>query len=115
MTISLTNLDEAGELSLSSTQPHVGTPLEAEVSDLDGSVSGEAWRWERSSDMSAWSVISGASSASYAPVSADMGSYLRVTASYTDGQGAGKSASVGIDCRRGGQHRSQVPDAGARR
>ena len=31
VTISLTNLDEAGELSLSSTQPHVGTPLEAEV------------------------------------------------------------------------------------
>ena len=94
VTISLTNLDEAGELSLSSTQPHVGTPLEAGVSDLDGSVSGEAWRWERSADMSAWSVISGASSASYAPVSADMGSHLRVTASYADGQGAGKSASV---------------------
>ena len=94
VTISLTNLDEAGELSLSSTQPHVGTPLEAEVTDLDGSVSSETWRWERSSDMSAWSVISGASSASYTPVSADKGSYLRVTASYTDGQGAGKSASV---------------------
>ena len=31
VTVSLTNLDEAGELSLSSTQPHVGTPLEAEI------------------------------------------------------------------------------------
>ena len=94
MTISLTNLDEAGELSLSSTQPHVGTPLEAEISDLDGSVSSETWRWERSADMSAWSVIPGASSASYTPVALDKSSYLRVTASYTDGQGAGKSASA---------------------
>ena len=94
VTIRLTNLDEAGMLTLSSDQPYIGGPLNVVVSDPDGVVSGEEWTWERSSDMSAWSAVNGASSASYTPVEADRGSYLRVTASYTDGQGAGKSAST---------------------
>ena len=92
VTIRLTNLDEAGMLTFSSDQPYVGGSLNAVVSDPDGGVSGEVWKWERSADMSDWSVINGAASASYTPVEADRGSYLRVTASYTDGQGAGKSA-----------------------
>ena len=116
VTISLTNLDEAGEMSLSSTQPHVGTPLEAEVTDLDGSVSSETWRWEQLVGHERLERDSrGVLSLLRPGSSLDKSSYLRVTASYTDGQGAGKSASVGFGRRRGGQHRSQVPDAGARR
>ena len=94
MTIRLTNLDEAGEITLSPDQPHIGTQLSAVVEDLDGSVSGEVWRWERSADMSDWSAIAEAISASYTPVEADRGSYLRVTASYSDGHGSGKSAGI---------------------
>ena len=94
VTIRVINVDEAGELTLSSDQPYIGGPLNAVVDDGDGSASGEVWKWERSADMSDWSVINGAASASYTPVEADRGSYLRVTASYTDGQGAGKSASI---------------------
>ena len=92
--ITLTNVDEAGELTLSPDQPHIGTELSAAVDDGDGSVSGEVWGWERSADMSDWSAIAEASSALYTPVEADRGSYLRVAASYTDGHGPGKSASV---------------------
>ena len=94
VTIRVTNVDEAGILSLSSDQPHVGRPLNAVVDDPDGSVSGETWKWERSADMSDWSAIAEASTASYTPVEADRGSYLRVTASYTDGHSPGKSASI---------------------
>ena len=43
VTISLTNVDEAGEITLSPDQPHIGTQLSAVVGDLDGSVSGEVW------------------------------------------------------------------------
>ena len=94
VTIRVTNLDEAGMLTFSSDQPHIGTQLSTVVNDPDGGVSGEVWKWERSSDMSDWSAIAEASSASYTPVEADRGHYLRVTASYSDGHGSGKSASI---------------------
>ena len=92
--IRLTNLDEAGEITLSPDQPHIGTQLLAVVEDSDGSVYGEVWRWERSADMRGWSAIAEAISASYTPVEADRGSYLRATASYSDGHGLGKSAGI---------------------
>ena len=94
VTIRVTNVGEAGEITLSPDQPHIGTQLSAVVEDLDGSVSGEVWRWERSADMRGWSAIAEATSASYTPVEADRGNYLRVTASYSDGHGSGKSASI---------------------
>ena len=68
--------------------------LSVVLDDLDGSVSGEVWRWERSADMRDWSAIAEANSASYTPVEADKGNYLQVTASYSDGHGSGKSASI---------------------
>jgi hypothetical protein len=52
------------------------------------------WLWERSTEQDTWSVISGAESASYTPVDADVGHYLRATASYTDVHGPGKSAAA---------------------
>ena len=94
VTIRVTNVGEAGELSLSPEQPYVGGPLNAVVNDPDGGISGEVWRWARSADMSDWISIAEAISASYTPVEADQGSYLRVTASYSDGHGSGKSASI---------------------
>ena len=51
------------------------------------------WLWARSPNgTSSWTLISGATSASYTPVFDDVGRYLRATASYTDGEGSGKSA-----------------------
>ena len=81
-------------LTFSSDQPYIGGSINAVVDDLDGSVSGEVWRWERSADMRDWSAIAEATSASYTPVEADRGSYLRATASYSDGHGSGKSAGI---------------------
>ena len=94
VTISLTNLDEAGEVSFSSDHPHIGTPLSAGVSDPDGGVSVLKWKWERSADGGAWSLIEAATSTSYTPAEDDRGRYLRATASYADGHGTGKSANA---------------------
>ena len=94
VTITVTDAEEAGTLTLSSTQPQVGTALSATLEDPDGGVSGTTWSWESSSDRSSWATISSATSASYTPVEGDVGRYLRATASYTDRRGSGKSAQA---------------------
>ena len=93
VTVTITNADEAGTVTLSSVQPQVGTALTATLEDPDGGVSGETWVWARFVDPnSGWTDITGATSDSYTPVAADLGKYLRVTVSYTDGHGSGKNA-----------------------
>ncbi len=95
VTIRIINEDEDGALTFSSRQPQVGTPLTATLSDPDGSTRSIGWLWERRvSGGSIWSPIVGAVSGSYAPGDGDLGSDLRVTTSYTDGQGPGKSVQV---------------------
>ncbi len=94
VTVSLTNADEAGRVSLSSLEPEAWTALTAALTDPDGSISGESWQWVKSSDGgSNWTDITGASSETYTPTSADAGAFLRATVSYTDGEGSGKNAS----------------------
>ena len=93
VTVTVINEDEAGVVGLSSSQPQVGTELEALLSDPDGSVTGLGWRWERSaSGTGGWSTIGGATSDAYTPVDTDLGDFLRVTASYSDREGSGKTA-----------------------
>ena len=92
VSIDVSNVDEAGTVSVSPEQPEVGTALVVSLSDPDGLVSNISWQWARSSDGSDWSDISGANSDSYTPVADDVGIYLQATASYTDGHGPGKSA-----------------------
>ena len=94
VTITVTNVEEAGTVDLSSVQPQVDTPLTATLSDPDGGVTGTTWKWESSSDQTTWAAITGATGGSYTPVAGDVGNYLRVTASYTDGEGSGKSAQA---------------------
>ena len=96
VTVTVTNVEEAGTVSLSSVQPQVGTPLTASLSDPDEVVSDITWSWQRSSagSKSGWSIISGATSDSYTATSTDVGRYLRATASYDDGYSNGKRASA---------------------
>ena len=94
VTVTVANLEEPGTLELSATHPLVDTALTASLTDPDGSISGESWVWESSSDRSNWTAISGATGDSYTPVDGDVGSYLRVTASYTDGEASGKTAQA---------------------
>ena len=87
--------DRAGTVTLRSTQPRVGAALTAALTDPDGSISNMTWQWASSPNGSSnWATISGAASARYTPVDGDVGNYLRATASYIDGHGAGKSAQA---------------------
>ena len=85
VTITVSNVDEAGELTFLALQPQAGTELTANLVDPDGTVSPTTWKWEISDDGSTgWTAISGATSESYTPVATDVGKYLRVTVTYTD-------------------------------
>ena len=93
-TVTVTDVDEEGALSLSSTRPALGAALRAVLSDPDGVTAGTAlWQWERSTGRNSWAVIDGAAAASYTPVAADTNTFLRVTATYEDEHGTGKTVS----------------------
>ena len=94
VTINVVNVDEPGEVALSSHQPQVDVALTATLADLDGGLVGVVWLWERSADQADWTEIDGARARIYTPVMGDLGDYLRATASYTDGHGRGKSAEA---------------------
>ena len=85
--------DSAGTVTLSSSQLRVASALTATLTDPDGDISNMSWQWASSLNGSSnWATISGAASATYMPAAADVGNYLRATASYTDGHGPGKTA-----------------------
>ena len=93
--ITVNNVEEPGTVSLSWRKPQVGKELEADLADPDGAVSGATWQWSWSNAKDGnYSNISGATSASYTPVAGDAGKFLRATASYTDGEGSGKTAQA---------------------
>ena len=94
VTITVTNEDEDGTVALSSADPDVDVSITAALTDPDGGLDRVVWSWERSADQMAWTAIREAASVAYTPVAADKGSYLRATASYTDGHGPRKSAQA---------------------
>ncbi len=93
--VSVTNKEEFGSLGFSSPQPQADADYTATLSDPDGVVS-TTWTWERSTSRNGpWTSVSGASDSTetsvYQPDADDVGYYLRVTASFTDGHGPDKS------------------------
>ena len=95
VTVTVTNVDEAGSVTFGAATPAVGTAFTASVEDPDGSVSAVTWQWSRSDTQGGtYADISGATSASYTPVGGDAGKWLRASAVYTDGEGSGKSAQA---------------------
>ena len=93
VTISVGNVQEAGTLALLPLQPVVGSELTATLDDPDGGVGVSSWSWERSPDRAAWTPVSGAT-VDYTPVAADVGAYLRVTATYRVGADTGQTAEA---------------------
>ena len=92
VTVMVTNVDEPGAVNLSSQAPVVGTALTASLTDDDGEITGMTWQWASSDAMDGtFTPIEGAMSDSYTPIADDVGKHLRATASYTDGEGSGKS------------------------
>ena len=93
VTVTVTNVEEAGTVSLDMAQPVTGTAITATLADPDGGVTGTTWQWASSATSDGtFAPITGAMNAAYTPVEGDVGMYLQATASYTDGEGAGKTA-----------------------
>ena len=101
--VSVTNVEEAGSVSLSSTSPQVGTAITATLSDPDGSISNLRWRWLRFSVSSTADgteeteeEVEGASgtdlTSTYTPTQVLAGRKLRARALYDDGHDTGKRA-----------------------
>ena len=84
-------------------QPQVGVGVTAEdLMDGDGGVTGDTYQWFRTTSRSADGTAIAApegTNAAYVPIhesggASDIGQYLRVVATYTDGNGGGKTAEV---------------------
>ena len=92
----VTDVDEAGMIELPAEAPELGSELTVAVMDPDGNVTNISWQWERSEDQMTWAPIEDATAATYTPVTADEGQYLRATVAYTDRNGADKMAEMGV-------------------
>ena len=91
ITVTVTNADEgqSGTVSIDATAPMVGDELTAStagVADPDGLPDPfePTWQWYRTPAGGAEAVISGAASATYTVVEADLGAALTAKASWTD-------------------------------
>ena len=92
--VEVTNVDEMGTVTLSALRPQSAILFTATLTDPDAVRTGTTWQWSKASSRNgSYTDIEDATSTSmYTPVDADINSYLRATASYTDREGSGKSA-----------------------
>ena len=99
VTVTITDEDDPGSITFSSDPPIAGTTLAAVLEDQDGVKSDVAvtWKWEISADQTNWNTITDATTDSYTPGSDDIGDYLRVTATYDDEKGPGKTVEAETD------------------
>ena len=101
VTVMVTNVDEAGTLTLSTLQPVDGVDVTATLTDIDSVTDGNlpgtvdediAWKWAKSLNRAgAYTDIDGKIEATYKPTPDDLDHYLRATATYMDGQGSDKT------------------------
>ena len=69
VTVTVTNVEEDGTVTLSLLQPRIGTALTATLTDIDGAVSDVKWKWAKSENATgAYTDIDGETAASYTPV-----------------------------------------------
>ena len=100
VTITVTNVDEDGVVTLSSQYPGVGAAVTATLTDPDGATASITWSWQNSDDGNTWADITSADTFSYTPVQGDLNKYLQATATYTDSNVTGsteKSFSAATD------------------
>ena len=90
--------DVPGEVTISPSRPRsADIELTASLHNQNGAVTNLSWQWERSADgISNWQTI-GEDSDTYTTVAADVGQYLRATATYDDDYQTGRTAAGLID------------------
>ena len=101
VTVTVTDVEEEGTVVITPQRGWDGTSFTADLTDGDGDTGNIIWRWARSSNRSGWTVIPGATTSSYAATVDDVNQYLRLTATYEDGRGAGKEAEARLSGRIG--------------
>ena len=84
-TLSVTSVNDAGQISFDASAPAEGLALKVLVSDPDG-LGTVSYKWYADGQL-----ITGAQQATYTPVEADLGKLLSVTAQYVDGQGTAET------------------------
>ena len=94
--IKVTNVEEPGTVTLSTLQPQVGVEIIATLTDPDNNLATEAsvsWQWYRgNSEIVGATDGAGALMSSYTPTTGGVGSVLRATAMYDDGEDEDKTA-----------------------
>ena len=94
VTITVTNVDEPGKVTLSSSQPQEGTPLTASLTDPDVVSGNPTWRWAGAdSGDGFFTDINTARLATFTPGTSDVNKFLRATATYRDGEGSNKTTT----------------------
>ena len=99
VTVTVTNVNELGAVSLNTSSPQVGVPLTAALTDPDGGVKDLNWQWQgQQPGTTAWQLLSSElsdeSSASYTPQVAQVGWVLRaMLKSYCDPLGGRNTAT----------------------
>ena len=100
VTVKVTNVEEAGKVTLPTAQPRVGTAITAVLTDSDMfSEATVEWQWQISEDDgSTWDDIGSATMATYTPVVGDKDDHLRAMVTYYDMTYAGDDdqATAGI-------------------
>ena len=94
VTVTVTDVDEAGVATIDRPQPQVDRLLSASLLDEDDMVEDERWQWARSEDGGTWTDIEGATEPQRRAAPADEGMHLRATVTYSDKFGSGKTASA---------------------
>ena len=95
VTISVTNVNESGRISLTVPSRKPGTEWSAQVSDPDGAPSSILWTWQRTFGSGGWNDIPGETSSSYEITDGDLGHSIRVSARYNDGLAGRQQATSG--------------------
>ncbi|MDE2741119.1 MAG: fibronectin type III domain-containing protein, partial [Gemmatimonadota bacterium] len=100
VTVTVTNADDPGTVTLSSQSPQEGTQLTAELTDQDGGITNTTWQWQRrSSPTDAWINAAGTSSqpqpsiSIYTPQRGDLGDQLQATVEYDDASGTDQTVA----------------------
>ena len=94
VTIRIGNVDEAGTMTITGTLSG-GSMLTSTFSDPDMGIADLSYKWARGETQGGtFTDIPSTNASSYTTVAADVGMYLQVTASYTDAEESGKSASA---------------------
>ena len=97
-TITVTNLQEPGSITLNTNYPQVGSSLTATLTDPDDNIHNTTWAWSiYDTTQNQPTTIENQTGPTYIPTVSDAGKYLSVSVSYDD--------SAGLD-----QHASATPD-----